>query len=417
MRIFKSIIEAFKSNELLKESIKESELELWLSNKKAMELKKAEALSGPLIQKILDENKNLTKNISILEAKELTNTKVEARLIEIAKSNKEIFIILFKRFIDDIKGLNSSIPKSFFESTISLSEGLSKSTRKVTLILENFYSHEIDKISYNITSINNLAKKGKSHYESNQFKSLDEIELEITELKTKRHLIKSLSEELSKKEDQLKRSTENLLTIEAKIKALKNKSEYKKLTTDEFNLSKITKDKEKRELEFLEKFSSLEKALKKYSHISLEERFIEQMLKEPLKTFLSSDESVSLKIIQILRELKKALENNAISLDQKKLEKTKTELCNYSPEYINSLRKEFFELEKEEQSIITIIQKNQISQKLKDLEDEMQSLKSESPELESEIISLKSKIPASPVIHLNSIVQKAKDVGIELTIT
>lgn len=417
MGILSSIIKLFKNDEPLKESIRQSELESWVSNKKEIELKKSQALSMPLIQKILNENESLFKNISTFETKELTNTKVEPRLIEIAKSNKEIFIILFKRFIDDIRRLNSSTPKGFFESAITLSEGLSKSTRKVTLILENFYSHDIDKISHNITSINNLAKKGKSNYESSTLKSLDEIELEINEFKTKDQLFKNISEELSKKEDQLKDLAKNLTLIEAKINAIKNKIEYKRLKKEEENLSKITKSKEKKELEFIEKFSALEKALKKYSHISLEEKFIEQMLKEPLKTFLNPDDSIPIKIIHILRDLKKALEKNTLSLDQKKLEKTKAELCDYSLDYINNLRRDFFELEKEEQSMVAKIQKNQISQSLKDLEDEMQSLRLSLPKLESEVESLKSKIPISPDIHLNLIIQKAKDIGIELTIT
>jgi hypothetical protein len=417
MGIIKSILKLFKTNEPLKESINKANFESWLSSKKAIELKKAEEFSMPLIQKIIEENKSLSKNINEFQTKELENKKVESRLIEISKSNKEIFITLIQRFVDDIlKDQKQENKKNFFEKILLLTESLSKATRKITLILENFYSHDIEKISRNITVINELSKKGKANYETRNLKILDEIELEFNEFKSQSDIIKKLSKELSLKEERLQSLKKEHSSISKEIESLKSQGNYKKLKESEKKLSLISEEKERKKVEFIEKFSSIEKALKKYSHISLEEKFIATMLKEPLKTFLEPNESIPLKIIDVLRNLKKALQNNSLNLDSKKLEKTHAELCEYSLAYIKDLRAQFNELDNKEKSLVEEIQKSQISNKLKELCKEEQSLLDQLPLLESEIENLKSKIPNSPKNNLNTIILKAKELGIELLI-
>jgi uncharacterized protein YoxC len=160
----------------------------------------------------------------------------------------------------------------------------------------------------------------------------------------------------------------------------------------------------------------IEKALKKYNHISLEEKFITILLNDPLKTFLNPEESTPLKIIELFKDLKKALENNSLNLDPKKLEKTQQELCEYSLAYIKNLRKEFNELETKENLLIKDIQKSQVSTKLKELYNKKQSIENELPKINSDIENLKNKIPNNPKNNLNSIISKAKEIGIELQI-
>lgn len=418
MGIFKYIIDAFKSNELLKESVKQSELESWISRKKAIELKKAEDLSNSLIEKILKENKSLSKNIDEFQTKELENKKVETQLIEISKSNKEIFIVIIKRFIDDIlRNQKQENKKNFFEKILLLTESLSKATHKITIILENFYYHDIEKISRNITIINELSKKGKSNYETRNIKILDEIEREFNEFKSQSAIIKKLSKEISSKEEHLQSLKKERSSISREIDSLKSQSSYKKIKDAEKKLAFISEEKERKKIEFIEKFSSIEKALKKYSHISLEEKFIAKLLNEPLKTFLDPNESIPLKIIDVLRDLKKALQNNSLNLDTKKLEKTHAELCEYSLAYIKNLRAQFYQLDAKEELLIEEIQKSQISIKLKELYEKEQSLRNQLPLLESEIENLKSKIPNNLKNPLNTIILKSKEIGIELLIT
>ncbi|HOI19295.1 MAG TPA: hypothetical protein PLX15_05550 [Candidatus Woesearchaeota archaeon] len=417
MGLFESIIQKFKSKESSKESIASSEIENWLSIKKLSELKKADELSKPLLQKILEENKILSKNITEFQTKELENKKVESRLIEISKSNKEIFIMLIKRFVDDITSNSThENKKDLFEKILLLTQSLSKATHKITMILENFYSHDIDKISRNITIINELSEKGKLNYETKNLKILNEIEIDYTEFKSQTNLIENLSKELSLKEANLQSLKKDQDLISKEIQSLKNQIDYKNLKALEKQLSLISQEKEKKRSEFIEKFLPIEKALKKYNHISLEEKFITILLNDPLKTFLNPEESTPLKIIELFKDLKKALENNSLNLDPKKLEKTQQELCEYSLAYIKNLRKEFNELETKENLLIKDIQKSQVSTKLKELYNKKQSIENELPKINSDIENLKNKIPNNPKNNLNSIISKAKEIGIELQI-
>lgn len=417
MGLFESIIQKFKSKESSKESIASSEIENWLANKKSSELKKADELSKPLLQKILEENKILSKNITEFQTKELENKKVESRLIEISKSNKEIFIMLIKRFVDDITSNSThENKKDLFEKILLLTQSLSKATHKITMILENFYSHDIDKISRNITIINELSEKGKLNYETKNLKILNEIEIDYTEFKSQTNLIENLSKELSLKEANLQSLKKDQDLISKEIQSLKNQIDYKNLKALEKQLSLISQEKEKKRSDFIEKFLPIEKALKKYNHISLEEKFITILLNDPLKTFLNPEESTPLKIIELFKDLKKALENNSLNLDPKKLEKTQQELCEYSLAYIKNLRKEFNELETKENLLIKDIQKSQVSTKLKELYNKKQSIENELPKINSDIENLKNKIPNNPKNNLNSIISKAKEIGIELQI-
>jgi hypothetical protein len=306
------------------------------------------------IERDLNENINSIKtkinqeisqskiNLESLGNAELRNKREAPRIIQIMEGNREAYIQKVTVFINNIKIPDSmeDINNYTIEFGKAIDE-LNKSTMRSYMVLREFIEHDAYKVAQNLKKIDELIKEFDSAVNKREAVLVNSVKRRIPELKNKLASKERLTKELTDAEENLSQDESGEKDVESrmnKYKKSKEFSDYGKLN-DELNTF-VTRMKNHDSI-LSHNFALLEKALKNYSRMSVDEKLVLDYISSPVKT-LTKDEKF--KIIDILTQIKKLAVQDKLELKDKKREKTIQTVDVLNKEFLQEFLKKHNEL-------------------------------------------------------------------------
>ena len=363
--MLKLIKNLFVKKEIPIEKIEFSELNTWLDKNTGHLFEKLDSAISEIIKLIGKEKEDVLGNIEKLENAKLQNPNIPDRAKTVMEGNRKAFAKKVSHFFNNID-LKSGDYKEAIRNCSHLEneiETLAKSTARSYQILNEFFAREAGTVAKNIKNVENYLKDIKNAVKDNKIDSVEKIKKDIENVNVKINLRKQLLGELEELEGSIKNVKDSILSIEDKIKGIKS-GEYHN------NYENLLKEKEKLEHEIkkiednlFHDFSILERAFKKYSKIAVEkEELINEYLKSPVNA-LAKD--INLEIINVINNLKSAIRDDKLGLDNKKSEKLLIKLKELDKEYFLGLQKNYNEIKDKLNSVNIDIGKNNVK---KDIE-------------------------------------------------
>jgi len=152
----------------------------------------------------------------------------------------------------------------------------------------------------------------------------------------------------------------------------------------------------------LQSFSILERPLRKYSHIAFEhEEITLDYLKDIIKTLADDKE---LKILEVLKNLEKMLNEGQIEIDERKKEKSLDEIKKLNKEFFQQFMKKYFSFKSEIREIEEKIIATGVAEKLKNFNIKLEDINFKIEKSNEEFNRLKSDVS-----KVNNLIENLKE--------
>ena len=345
-----------------KESISFRELERWLTEKNNSLMREATSKSISLL-KSLEYQKQLAKDKLItLKTAELFNKNITEREKQIMEGNRTAYIQKVSLFLERIaspKAVDLASARSFVDTYTDELSQFTHGSERAYYMLSEFFQNEVTGIARNIKEMDKLVARLNDEV-SQLSKALEPIEA-----------IKSLIEEQGRsavKQKELKKQEQELssklssLSSEIKKQNLALKHLEKSQQFRELSRLGTEMDSRKEELKELgnsvsEDFSVLDRALRKYSKLSTEEKAILPYFEDPVIALVND---TNLNISEIMEKMRSTLIKGDLGLKDKKQEKTLQKIDTLSREYLRQLQEKHRELREKIEELANRIQSDPI---------------------------------------------------------
>ena len=398
----------FKKEEAKEEKISINELESWFNGRASSLFKELDTKIGLIKEKIKEEIEKTKENLDILEKAQLHNPKISLREKQFMEGNREAYLKKVGIFLKQINlegGYEELL--QFCSNFNDMLDSFGKSTFRPYKILQEFLANESRDVAINIKKLDNLIKELKGMIRDADLDSVQGLGGHIIQLKNKIKQKEENEEISSQKEKEREDLTHSVDSIKKEINNLENSWESSKLNElkaeKEIILTKIRGNNGR----LIYSFSVIERALRKYSRIALEdEKLVSGYAENPIKALLSDNE---LKIIKILEGLEKNVLNNQIDLKDKKKEKTLEIIKELNKGFFDGFLKKGNELENELDNIEDKIKENEIEGKLKEIKNRLEQKNSEMERIDKEIIRLKDDADINMEDLKRKLEEKIKD--------
>ena len=320
----------------------------------------------------------------------MQNPKIPERVKTIMEGNRDAFIKKTKQFFSNIdtdyNNYNELIEKC--NKVNHEIDSLGKGTARSYQILNEFFAREAENVARNIKNIENYSKDIKNSIKDNKISIINKIKNDIESIKNKIKLKEQYSDELNNENNNLKNNETKKSETEKKINEIKSSSgyeDYRKLLEEKENVKSKLSGIENR---IFHDFSVLEKALKKYAKIALEnEKLILDYLSNSIITLIKDNE---LEILKILDSLKNAIDE--LGLDDKKKEKSLEKIGELDGVYLMKIRDDFGTEKQRLNEITSSIENNESNNELESNNNELNNVKTNIENLNNKISNLNNEL-------------------------
>lgn len=381
----------FVKQEIKKESIPLNKLDKWCDEKKQNIYDNLNKEIKTFNGKVINEIEKAGENIAFLGKAKLKNPNISMREKQFMEGNRDAYIKktgLFLKQIELPKYISSV--KEFFTNFNTNIENFSKYTAKPYHILQEFFSNESSKVALNIGNIDRAVKELKKRFEEANLDLVEDIKKKIKNINDDgEKKIKNI-DDLKQINKQTKDLNKSIDDIEKSIRDLKESKEYKNLIKLKEEKQGVVNELNNHKETLTHSFSILERALRKYSRIALEdEKLVIGYLEKPISTLRKDSE---LRILKILDNMESSIINNTIELKDKKRKKTIEEIKKLNKTYFESFLSKYNDLENKIIGSDKKILSNRIEDKKEKLEKEFKKKKNDKEKLEQNIVDLRKEI-------------------------
>lgn len=314
-------------------------------------------------------------NLNALGQAKLMNENIPERAMSVMKGNRDSYINAVNLFLNQTKiptAINIGSIRDFlgrFEESLN---AFTKSSARNYYVLQEFFRQESGAVAQNIKNIDLLARS----LLDNEYKDVNEARTKIEKIENFLELRKKAAGVLEDEKAGLNSIKAVKKEIEDKVAKLGQSRDFRELKEIEEEKKSIQSEMKKNDHDIFSLFSPIEKSMKKYSKISLEdEKLIDEYLDSTITGLLNDK---SLRIMNVLAKIKELAEAGQLDLNSKKKEKTLEALNQLTRERIvqhatkhRDLKESMDKLKKRE-SINTASQKlNEMNYKLTHIEDQI----------------------------------------------
>jgi len=387
--MFNFLKKFFKEEKVIKELSFDEFLKWFDEFEKEAEKRISDKIES-LNEKIKENIKKVESKLEKLDTTKLANPNIPDRVKHILLGNKESHIIKMRNFLDEIefpKNLDDleHLKERFNEKL----ENLTKSTQKTNMVLQEFLANEAKDVAVSVRNIKIDLEDMLDEIITLNFNLVREIKDLITNIKNSDKAKEELNKNIKEGKDK-KTSLDNILKeTEKAVNKLKNSPEFKKL---KIILEDIFKKKGKKtniEKELIHIFSIMEKSLKKFQHITLDEETVKKYIKDPVKSLLEDDES---KLREVLSNMKKAILKGSIQLKESKKHKTISIIGSITEDFLNKFKKSHISIKDEIEAIEEKIKEFSIENEIEELENKITETKAKLDVLIHELENQKNKV-------------------------
>ncbi len=381
----------FAKEEIKKETVPLNKLDSWYEVRKKEIYDRLNEEIKVVNDKIINEIEKAGENIIALEKAKLKNPNISMREKQFMVGNRDAYIKKIKIFLKQIelpKDVNSV--NDFLTNFNNNIESFSKTTAKPYHILQEFFANESNKIANNIGNIDRTVKELRKKIEKVSLGSLGGIKEQIKKINDDVGEKKKNTDELKKDKTKLEDLNKSIKDNEKSIKELEESKEYKNLIKLKEDKQKLVDELDSHKETLNHSFSILERALKKYSKICLEdEKLVISYLENPILT-LRKD--FDLKIVKVLDNMESSIINNTIDLKEKKKNKTIEEIRRSDKEFFESFLSKYTELINKIAELDKKILTSKVGEQKDKVEKELKKKKEDKAKLEQNIVNMNKEI-------------------------
>ena len=350
------------------------DLEEWVEEKSKPLMDEVRRQTEEILMKVSEEVERTRFSVEILENAKLQNQNIPFKAKQYMEGNRKAYIRSVNSFLGhmDINNKDYFYLFEFCKQFDELINDLNKGTLRSYTILQEFFANETNKIAQNLRNFDKLFKELGAALNGEKMVAVNATKEKIKLLQGKARQRINLGVDFKTTEAAVKLANDEKNSIMVDI-ALFSKSEEH---SNFINLNEERKNKERSFYEdqnqVLQSFSILERPLRKYSHIAFEhEEIVLEYLKEPVEA-LANDKQM--KLVEVLQNLEKMLNDNQIQLDEKKKEKSVEEIKKLNKEFVGQFVKKYFSFKGEIHELENKITSTGVAEKLKDFNKKLEDV-------------------------------------------
>lgn len=422
--MLKKLIRKFRKNTqdntLKEEKVKAEELSGWIKQKKENIESKARKDIEEICLSINKEIEITKQNSENLKNAKLKNKDIPKKEIHFMEGNREAYLRRVKQFISNIKLSEfsedirkaSGIVERFDEDLMSFG----RSTFRQYSILQHFFAYETNKIAENIKHIDGLMKKVKKVLSDLKIEEIRKLEADISHMSNRKKQREETLREIESCKKKINKKMQKLDSYRNELNILNSSESYKRVEDIKKETETVSKQISLIEYSLREKFSVLDRALRKYQKISYENgSLIESYLKGPLSALADDND---LKIITILRNVKKLIENRTLKLKDKKSEKTIAIIDSLTKDYLTSTASGYCKMIRKKEELEEKLKNSSALKKKEELNKKIVSIKQDIKAIERALKDNKTKIEdSSTETMIKRIESRAESLfGVKITV-
>lgn len=342
---------------------------------------------------------------SLLENAKLKNPNITAREKNAMEGNRAGYIKHSRILLRELQ-----LPGNYEEIKVKygefekLIEHFTKQTVRPRQILSHFFEHETSAIHQEIGKITRNFQKLKSIVESEKFRNFSELKGMIKKYHNSELNKKSIKDEIKNSERYAEELKDKIKKLEKELKSKKEGSDYKKVV--ELNQRKEELGKKINQIKtvVVERFSRLERALKKYDRIAMDDAELVRLYLSSAFKAISQD--TDLKGNGILDSMLSGIEKGSIDLKDKQKNKALNEIKSMKEEdFVKKKHGEIVEINEKLGDIDAEVKRDTVSKAVNELEEEITIQKNKLADLENKTGTKKKELDD---IDENTLLEKIK---------
>jgi len=294
-----------------------------------------------------------------LHKAQLMNTKIPEREVNIMDGNRENYIKRISHFVTSI-----DVPKNYLDTydyCVKFSqelEQLNRDIQKNIFVLQHFFANEVKDTNKALHDLEEMIIEIRVLLEKNGIVYLKEIQKDMKLFVDNVIKIKDFKRQISSEKSEITAHQEKLDRLNERVKTITTGTDYRALEL--FRQEKGAAENEIKQIltELSGFFSTMDTALRKYYYMNPDKKIIKEYL-DDLRGAIIID--TNLNIAGILKELKTAIENDAIDLKDRKKESCIESIEKLTLEYLKETQSKIMKLEDQKQHAQTKITHNSAS--------------------------------------------------------
>lgn len=322
-------------------------LEEWISERSKPLMEEVNRQTEAILMKVDEETQRTRFNIEVLDNSKLQNPNIPFKAKQYMEGNRKAYIRAINSFLGHMEINNRDYFYladfcTVFEERIN---ELNKDTVRSYTILQEFFANETGKIAQNLRNFDVLFSELGGVLNDEKMVNANKAVEMAKNLKSKIKQRINLDVDFKNIDGTIKQTVSEKEKIMADIEKFSKSGEHSKFID-------LSEQKKNKMTEFytgqnniLQSFSVLERSLRKYSHFAFEhEEIVLEYLKDPIETLVNDK---NMKILEVFRNLEKALNEGKIDIDEKKKEKAIEEIKKLNKDFIEQFVKKYFSFKSE----------------------------------------------------------------------
>jgi hypothetical protein len=402
--MFEFIKKLLKKEKEIIEEIKEEEIEPWFKEKvKTIEKNVKEKLED-IRKELYDKVEETKKTVEELENSELHNSNISVRELQFMKGNRKSYIHSTRMFLREIEDTFEQEMNFFLTHYYEYLDNFVKSTSRAYRILQEFFANEASEVAKKIKEIDRVVDRIKADKEMHEQSIIERNNQELESINHKIIKKNELTKEIKEIEAKIKGIEKDIKNNKSRKEEIVNTEEYKDLKKKEQRLEEIEKEIKTIKNKLYNNFSPIERALRKYSKISLgDEKLIEHYYSDAYKA-LKTDKG--LKIINILEGLKNNIEKGKIDLKDKKSKKAIETIEKMSKYFFEKIIEEEEIKQKEKKEIRNEIEESKIKEEYEEVIEKIEESEKEKTRKDKRLIIMREEQGSIDITHLRNKIKK-----------
>lgn len=365
-------------------------LEDWIEEKAKPLMEDVKLRTDEILMKISEELERTRFNAEVLENAKLQNPNIPFRAKQYMEGNRKAYIRAINSFLGhmEINNRDYFYLLEFCREFDNMINELNKSTLRSYTILQEFFANETGKIAGNLRNFDRMFKELKLLLNGDKLSAVNKAREKAETLRAKYRQRLNIGVDFKNAEASLKLANEEKEAIMADIMVFEQSEEHA-------NFINLNEEKKNMEKEFLgqqdtilQSFSVIERPLRKYSHFAFEhEEAVLNYLKEPIEAMVNDK---GLKILDILKNIEKMLNERQIKLDEKKKEKSIEEIKKLNREFVEGFIKKYHSFKSEIDELDSKIKATGVAEKMKEFNKRLEDSNSRIEKVKEEYLKLTS---------------------------
>ncbi|MFP4423873.1 MAG: hypothetical protein ACLFP2_01440 [Candidatus Woesearchaeota archaeon] len=277
-------------------------------------------------QKLFDHRVELVfKALEVLEKATLRNPNIPHREIQIMEGNREAYIRSVRQLIESMN-FPENPDEAMNNENIERMDGFAKETLKQYQVLSHFFSHELGGVSKHLKELDSYLKSMQSEISATGFTEVEKVKRDIDEIFSKLERKESMEKELYQLDSDIEEAEANFADVKKRFEELSNEEGYDEVSALKKKVQSLSSEIQGENNSMRQFFMNFQSPFKKFERVAFEnEELVRGYITNPVQTLLKD---YDLKIVRILNNLKRAIDNGSIELKPKKKEKVVSLIIN-----------------------------------------------------------------------------------------